>query len=93
MPGLKQFYGVDPTATWSSCTDADAGIQALDDGLADVAVAFSSNPELSRPDIVTLRDDKRMIGPDRVVPAVRSRAPGPLRGRPAQAPERGLARC
>ena len=38
---------------------ADAGVQALDDGLAEVAVAFSSNPQLSRPDILTLRDDER----------------------------------
>ena len=33
-------------------TVADAGISALDDGVAEVAVAFSSNPQVSRPDIV-----------------------------------------
>ena len=71
-PGLKRSYGVDPAPDLVKLTVADAGIQALDDGLAEVAVAFSSNPELSRPDIVTLRDDRHMIGPDRVVPAVRS---------------------
>src|SRR4029079_6011857 len=71
-PGLKRLYGVDTTPHLVKLTDADAGIHALDDGLAEVAVAFSSNPELSRPDIVTLRDDKHMIGPDRVVPVVRS---------------------
>ena len=50
-------------------------------GVAEVAVAFSSNPQLSRPDILTLRDDKRMISDDHVVPVVRRR---PLRryGRP-----------
>ena len=52
-------------------TVADAGISALDDGVAEVAVAFSSNPQVSRPDIVTLRDDREMIYPDRVVPVVR----------------------
>ena len=72
IPGLKQVYDVDPTANLVKLPDPDSGIQALDDGLADVAVAFSSNPQLSRPDVVTLRDDKRMIGPDRVVPAVRT---------------------
>jgi glycine betaine/choline ABC-type transport system substrate-binding protein len=51
---------------------ADAGIQALDDGLAEVAVAFTSNPQLSRPDIVSLRDDKHMISADHVVPIVRA---------------------
>src|SRR3954468_17841936 len=70
--GLKQTYDVDATPHLVKLADADSGIQALDDGLAEVAVAFSSNPELSRPDIVTLRDDKHMIGPDRVVPVMRS---------------------
>jgi glycine betaine/choline ABC-type transport system substrate-binding protein len=69
--GLRKVYGADVTPHLVKLSDPDAGIQALDDGLAEVAVAFSSNPELSRPDIVTLRDDRRMIGPDRVVPAVR----------------------
>ena len=40
--------------------------------MAEVAVAFCSNPQVSRPDIVTLRDDRSMIYPDRVVPVVRS---------------------
>jgi glycine betaine/choline ABC-type transport system substrate-binding protein len=71
-PGLKRVYGADSASHLVKLTVADAGIQALDDGLAEVAVAFSSNPELSRPDIVTLRDDRHMIGPDRVVPAVRT---------------------
>jgi subtilisin family serine protease len=71
-PGLQRVYDVDATPHLVKLPDADSGIQALDDGLAEVAVAFSSNPELSRPDIVALRDDKRMIGPDRVVPVVRS---------------------
>ncbi len=70
--GLKKVYGIDPGAGLVRLTVADAGIQALDDGLAEVAVAFSSNPELSRPDIVTLRDDKHMVGADRVVPVVRT---------------------
>src|SRR3954447_20083819 len=70
-PGLKRTYGVDPASNLVKLTVADAGIQALDDGLAEVAVAFSSNPELSRPDIVTLRDDKHMITDDHVVPIVR----------------------
>jgi glycine betaine/choline ABC-type transport system substrate-binding protein len=69
--GLKRSYDVDATRHLVTLPDPDSGIQALDDGLAEVAVAFTSNPALSRPDIVTLRDDKHMIGPDRVVPIVR----------------------
>jgi glycine betaine/choline ABC-type transport system substrate-binding protein len=70
-PGLKSVYGLDVSSVFQPLTVADAGVSALDDGLAEVAVAFSSNPQVSRPDIVTLRDDKRMVYPDRVVPVVR----------------------
>ncbi len=72
IPGFKRVYGVDPTPDFVKLAVADAGIQALDDGIAEVAVAFSSNPQLSRPDIVTLRDDKHMISADHVVPVVRT---------------------
>ncbi|HEX2503225.1 MAG TPA: S8 family serine peptidase [Miltoncostaeaceae bacterium] len=71
-PGLRSVYRIDPSGSLVRLKVADAGIQALDDGLAEVAVAFSSNPLLSRPDIVTVRDDKRMITPDHVVPVVRT---------------------
>jgi len=69
--GLRSAYGLDVAPSFVPLTVADAGIAALDDGLAEVAVAFSSNPQVSRPDIVTLRDDRDMIYADRVVPVVR----------------------
>src|SRR3954452_23487589 len=69
--GLKSVYGLDISSVFRPLTVADAGVSALDDGVAEVAVAFSSNPQVSRPDIVTLRDDKHMIYADRVVPVVR----------------------
>ena len=69
--GLRSAYGLDVTSAFVPLTIADAGISALDDGVAEVAVAFSSNPQVSRPDIVTLRDDRDMIYPDRVVPVAR----------------------
>src|SRR3954468_14694466 len=71
IPGFRRVYRFDPTSTLVRLKVADAGVSALDDGLAEVAVAFSSNPQLSRPDIVTLRDDKHMIYADHVVPVVR----------------------
>ena len=71
--GLKSVYGLDVSSVFSPLTVADAGVAALDDGDAEIAVAFSSDPQLSRPDVVSLRDDKRMIYADRVVPVVRSR--------------------
>ncbi len=70
VPGFRRAYGVDPSGSLVRLKVADAGIQALDDGLAEVAVVFSSNPMLSRPDILVLRDDKRMVTPDHVVPVV-----------------------
>lgn len=72
IPGFKRVYRVDPSASFTALKVADAGIQALDDGIAEVAVAFSSDPQLSRPDILTLTDDRRMITADHVVPVVRS---------------------
>jgi subtilisin family serine protease len=72
IPGLRRVYHVDPSGSLVRLKVADSGIQALDDGLAEVAVVFTSNPQLSRPDIVTLRDDRHMITPDHVVPIVRA---------------------
>jgi glycine betaine/choline ABC-type transport system substrate-binding protein len=72
-PGLKRVYHVDITSVFVPLAVADGGIGALDDGVADVAVAFSSNPEVSRPDIVTLDDDRGMGGPDPVVPVLRAK--------------------
>src|SRR3954452_1987951 len=72
IPGFKRVYRVDPSPFYLQLKVADAGLQALDDGLAEVALAFSSDPQLSRPDILALRDDKRMISADHVVPVVRS---------------------
>jgi subtilisin family serine protease len=71
-PGFRRVYGIDPSASLVRLKVADAGIQALDDRLADVAVAFSSNPQLSRPDVLALRDDRHMISSDHIVPVVRT---------------------
>src|SRR3954449_5141775 len=72
IPGFKRVYRVDPSGTFVRLQAADAGVQALDDGTAEVAEVFTSNPQLSRPDLLALRDDKRMISRDHVVPVVRS---------------------
>jgi subtilisin family serine protease len=71
-PGFRRVYGIDPTGSLVRLKVADAGIRALDDGLAEVAVAFSSNPQLSRPDVLALRDDRHMISSDHIVPVVRT---------------------
>jgi glycine betaine/choline ABC-type transport system substrate-binding protein len=71
--GLKSVYGLEVRSVFTPLTVADAGVDGLDNGVAEVAVAFSSNPQLSRPDVVTLVDDKHMGYADRVVPVVRRR--------------------
>jgi glycine betaine/choline ABC-type transport system substrate-binding protein len=71
-PGLAQVYDLDVSGVHVPLEVADAGIRALDDGLGEVAVAFSSNPEVSRPDVLALDDDKGMLRSDRVVPVIRS---------------------
>ena len=70
-PGIASTYGLDVSGVHVPLEVADEGIRALDDGIGEVAVAFSSNPEVSRPDILTLDDDKDMVGSDRIVPVVR----------------------
>src|SRR4051794_25837448 len=70
--GFKGVYHFDPSGSFVRLQVADAGVQALDDGVAEVAEVFTSNPQLSRPDILSLHDDKGMISNDHVVPIVRS---------------------
>jgi glycine betaine/choline ABC-type transport system substrate-binding protein len=72
-PGLQRVYGVDVAPFFVPLTVADAGISALDDGVAEIAIAFSSDPEVSRPDVRVLRDDRQMVGPDPVVPVMRAK--------------------
>jgi glycine betaine/choline ABC-type transport system substrate-binding protein len=71
--GLERVYKADVSSVFVPLAAADSGISALDDGLAEIAVAFSSSPEVSRPDVVTLRDDRKMVGPDPIVPVVRTK--------------------
>lgn len=70
--GFKAIYGIDVTSVFTPLASADAGVSALDDGIAEVAVVFSSAPDLSRPDLTSLVDDRSMIGDDRVFAAVRA---------------------
>jgi glycine betaine/choline ABC-type transport system substrate-binding protein len=72
-PGLERVYGLDVSSVFVPLAVADAGISALEEGTAEVAVAFSSDPQLSRPDMFALHDDRGMIAPDHVVPVIRAR--------------------
>jgi glycine betaine/choline ABC-type transport system substrate-binding protein len=71
-PGLREIYGLRVDDALVPLAVADRGVAALDDGVAQVAVAFTSSPSVSRPDILALRDDKAMLKPDHVVPVMRA---------------------
>ena len=86
-PGLRSVYKLDVSSAFVPLVVADSGVNALDDERGDVAVAFSSNPQLSRPDLVSLVDDRRMIGPENVQISIRKRV---LRGRYGAALRRQL---
>jgi glycine betaine/choline ABC-type transport system substrate-binding protein len=70
--GLRSVYGLRVDSAMVKLTVPDAGVAALDDGLAEIAVAFTSSPSVSRPDVVALRDDRGLLKPDRIVPVLRS---------------------
>jgi glycine betaine/choline ABC-type transport system substrate-binding protein len=86
-PGLKRAYGVDVRGVFRALDAGGAGVEALDQGLAQVAVVFTTNPEIARSDLLVLRDDKGMIGPENLVPVIRRstlRALGTRREREAR---------
>ena len=68
--GLKRIYKLDAAGSLVT-VPAGEGIGALDDGSAEVGIAFSTNPGISRPDILSLTDDRHMIGTDNIVPVAR----------------------
>jgi glycine betaine/choline ABC-type transport system substrate-binding protein len=89
-PGLRDVYGADVAPVFVPLAVPESGVSALDEGLAEVAVAFSSNPEVSRPDVLVLRDDRGMVGSDNVVPVVRTRTLRAFGSRAARALRRRL---
>src|SRR4051794_17258403 len=72
-PGLRSVYKLDVRSVYVSLVVPDAGIAALDDGRGDVAVANSTDPRISRPDLVSLRDDRHMLGHENVQISIRKR--------------------
>src|SRR4051794_4984654 len=70
IPGFRRVYRFDPTSTLVRLKVADAGVQALDDGLAGGAGAFSSNPPLSPAHHLTPRGHKHTINHDHPRPLV-----------------------
>ncbi len=70
LPGLKKAYG---NFTLKEYKSVDPGLryQALTQGQADVAVAFSTDGEIAAYNLVLLKDDKNLFPPYQVAPVVR----------------------
>ena len=77
--GLLRVYHVNVSTVLTKLLDADGGVDALDDGSAEVAIVFSSHPLAGRRDLLKLRDDRGMIGPENLVPTLRSATLGEFR--------------
>ncbi len=70
LPGLKKVYG-DFTLKEYKAVDPGLRYQALLQGQADVAVAFSTDGEVAADNLVLLKDDKHMFPPYQVAPVIR----------------------
>lgn len=73
LVGLKKVYG---DFNLKKFIPADPGLryQALNQGQADVAVAFGTDGEISAFNLVVLKDDKNLFPPYQVAPVVRQDA-------------------
>lgn len=73
LPGLRRVYGI----TFGRVLPLDTEPQrvaALHEGVADVALAFTTDGRLATGDLVLLRDDRRLQPAENVVPVVTERA-------------------
>jgi osmoprotectant transport system substrate-binding protein len=73
LPGFASRYGLH-FEEFVPLAGAELTRRALDDGVVDVAVLFSTDVELARRGLVVLEDDRHLQPPDQVVPMVRSSA-------------------
>lgn len=73
LPGLRSVYGLHFARVTTYATPADRAA-ALDEGSADVALLFSTDPRLAGDDLVQLRDDRQLQPAENVVPVVSRRA-------------------
>jgi osmoprotectant transport system substrate-binding protein len=73
LRGLEDRYGLQ-FAGFVPLAGADLVRRALDDGVVDVGVLFSTDAALAGVDVVVLEDDLRLQPADNVVPVVRTSA-------------------
>ena len=78
LPGLSDRYGLH-FADFVPLAGAELVQRAIDDGVIDVGVLFSTDAVLAGDDLVVLDDDRHLQPPDDVVPVVRSAVMGDVR--------------
>jgi len=71
LPGIKKVYG-DFQLKEYKAVDPGLRYQALNNGEADVTVAFGTDGEIAAFDLVLLQDDKKLFPPYQVAPVVRA---------------------
>ncbi|MFN7037175.1 MAG: glycine betaine ABC transporter substrate-binding protein, partial [Bellilinea sp.] len=70
LPGMRQVYG---DFNFKEYKSVDPGLryQAINEGQADVTVAFGTDGEIAAFDLVILRDDRGLWPPYQVAPVIR----------------------
>lgn len=72
IPGLQDVYGVDLSANFTPLDAGSVTVQALEAGVIDVAVLFSTSGIIADKGWVLLEDDQSMLAADNIVPVVTS---------------------
>ena len=72
LVGLERRYGIDFERFLSLDAGGPATLNALLVGEIDVALLFSTNPNIVEHDLVLLEDDRKLQPPENVVPIIRS---------------------
>jgi osmoprotectant transport system substrate-binding protein len=73
LPGLRATYGL-RFDRFVTVDGTDRVVQALREGVVDVAVMFRTDGALADPDLISLGDDRGLNPSERVVPLVRTSA-------------------
>jgi osmoprotectant transport system substrate-binding protein len=70
IPGLRRVYGEFQFSEYKS-VDPGLRYQAINEGQADITVAFGTDGEIAAFDLVVLQDDKALWPPYQVAPVIR----------------------
>ena len=71
LRGLEEVYGLRFGAILALVPNGDAAAEALDDGAADVALLFTTDPEIAPGRFVERVDDRRLQPAESITPLVR----------------------